>query len=30
MSGDELFAIGATFMLLAWAFAYTYTVCQAI
>jgi hypothetical protein len=27
---DELFAIGATFTLLAWAFAYTYTVCQAI
>jgi Ion channel len=26
---DELFAIGATFTLLAWAFAYTYTVCQA-
>jgi ion channel len=27
---DELFAIGATFTLLAWAFAYTYIVCQAI
>jgi hypothetical protein len=27
---DEFFAIGATFTLLAWAFAYTYTVCQAI
>jgi hypothetical protein len=27
---DELFAIGATFTLLAWAFAYTYVVCQAI
>ena len=27
---DELFAIGATFTLLAWAFAYMYTVCQAI
>jgi hypothetical protein len=27
---DELYAIGATFTLLAWAFAYTYTVCQAI
>ncbi|MDQ3722153.1 MAG: potassium channel family protein [Actinomycetota bacterium] len=27
---DELFAIGATFTLLAWAFAYTYTVCQAL
>jgi Ion channel len=27
---DELFAVGATFTLLAWAFAYTYTVCQAI
>ena len=27
---DELFAIGATFTLQAWAFAYTYTVCQAI
>jgi hypothetical protein len=25
---DELFAVGATFTLLAWAFAYTYTVCQ--
>ena len=27
---DELFAIGATFTLLAWAFAYTFVVCQAI
>ena len=27
---DELFAVGATFTLLAWAFGYTYTVCQAI
>jgi hypothetical protein len=27
---DELFAAGATFTLLAWAFAYTYVVCQAI
>ena len=27
---DELFAIGATFTLLAWAFAYAFTVCQAI
>jgi hypothetical protein len=27
---DELFAIGATFTLVAWGFAYTYTVCQAI
>jgi len=27
---DELFAIGATFSLLAWAFAYAYIVCQAI
>jgi hypothetical protein len=27
---DELFAVGATFTLLAWAFAYSYTVCQAI
>ena len=27
---DELFAVGATFTLLAWAFAYTYTVCQAV
>ena len=26
---DELFAAGATFTLLAWAFAYTYVVCQA-
>ena len=27
---DELFAVGATFTLLAWAFAYAYVVCQAI
>jgi hypothetical protein len=27
---DELFAIGATFTLVAWAFAYVYTVCQAV
>ncbi len=27
---DEIWAIGATFTLLAWGFAYTYTVCQAI
>jgi Ion channel len=27
---DELFAVGATFTLLAWGFAYAYTVCQAI
>jgi hypothetical protein len=27
---DDLFAVGATFTLLAWAFAYTYLVCQAI
>jgi hypothetical protein len=27
---DELFAVGATFTLVAWAFAYLYTVCQAI
>jgi hypothetical protein len=27
---DELFAVGATFTLVAWAFAYMYTVCQAI
>jgi hypothetical protein len=27
---DELFAVGATFTLVAWAFAYIYTVCQAI
>lgn len=25
---DELYAVGATFTLLAWAFAYTYVVCQ--
>jgi ion channel len=30
ISRDELFAVGATFTLVAWAFAYTYTVCQAI
>jgi Ion channel len=27
---DELFAVGATFTLVAWAFAYSYVVCQAI
>ena len=27
---DELWAVGATFTLVAWAFAYTYVVCQAI
>ena len=27
---DELFAVGATFTLVAWAFAFMYTVCQAI
>jgi hypothetical protein len=27
---DELFAVGATFTLVAWAFAYAYTTCQAI
>jgi hypothetical protein len=27
---DELFAAGATFTLLAWAFAHTYVVCQAV
>jgi hypothetical protein len=27
---DELFAVGATFTLLAWAFAYVYLVCQAL
>ena len=27
---DELFAVGATFTLLAWAFAYGYVVCQAL
>ncbi len=27
---DELYAVGATFTLVAWAFAYTYNVCQAI
>ena len=27
---DELFAVGATFTLVAWAFAYIYTVCQAV
>ena len=27
---DELFAVGATFTLVAWAFACSYTVCQAI
>jgi hypothetical protein len=29
-STDELFAAGATFTLLAWAFAYVYVVCQAL
>lgn len=29
VSGDELFAAGATFTLLAWGFAYAYFVCQA-
>ncbi len=29
-SADELFAVGATFTLLAWAFAYVYVVCQAL
>jgi Ion channel len=27
---DELYAVGATFTLVAWGFAYSYTVCQAI
>jgi hypothetical protein len=27
---DELYAVGATFTLVAWAFAYAFTVCQAI
>ena len=27
---DELFAVGATFTLVAWAFAYTFTVYQAV
>jgi hypothetical protein len=27
---DELFAVGATFTLVAWGFAHAYTVCQAI
>ena len=27
---DELFAVGATFTLVAWGFAFTYVVCQAI
>src|SRR4051794_32440244 len=27
---DELWAVGATFTLVAWAFAYTYVVCQAV
>ncbi len=30
ISRDELFAVGATFTLVAWSFAYSYTVCQAI
>ena len=29
ISRDELYAVGATFTLVAWAFAYAYTVCQA-
>ena len=29
VTGDELFAAGATFTLLAWGFAYAYFVCQA-
>ena len=29
-SADELFAAGATFTLLAWAFAFTFVVCQAL
>ena len=29
VSGDELYAAGATFTLLAWGFAYAYFVCQA-
>ena len=29
VTADELFAVGATFTLLAWAFAYAYLVCQA-
>ena len=29
-TGDELFAAGATFTLLAWAYAYVYLVCQAL
>lgn len=28
VTGDELFAAGATFTLLAWAFAFSYSVCQ--
>ena len=27
---DELFAVGATFTLVAWGFAYAYIVCQAV
>jgi hypothetical protein len=30
VAADELFAAGATFTLLAWAFAYTFVVCQAL
>jgi Ion channel len=30
VAADELFAAGATFTLLAWGFAYTFVVCQAI
>ena len=30
VTADELFAAGATFTLVAWAFAYVYVVCQAL
>ena len=30
ISRDELWAVGATFTLVAWGFAYVYTVCQAL
>lgn len=30
VSRDELWAVGATFTLVAWGFAYVYTVCQAL
>jgi hypothetical protein len=30
ISRDELWAVGATFTLVAWGFAYAYTVCQAV